>query len=159
MKFVRDFDSFLNEDLFTVLPNDSEEMITRKNYLKGLDKSIKEFPTQKVQIDTIFKTFTNEDDKFNKLKNGKFLKDATDPKKMQFKNELLGLWAQVCSFMRQINDVGKLQKGVGNTESLKRTLETQIMDKNKEVNDKLKQMKDELTKATTELNKYNQQKL
>lgn len=105
MKFILPFVNFYNEAIFTPQPGDPEEITSKINRLNNLDKWIKDFPTQKNQISNIFNTFKDENDKFSKLK--PFLTDTSNIKKMQFKNELLGMWAEICSFNRQIADIDK----------------------------------------------------
>lgn len=102
MKTIKSYLKFINEDIFTSDINTPDEMKNKVTRVNTLDKWIKEFPSLKGQISQIYDKFVNEVDKTNKLK--PFM---TEPgtKNSKFKNELLGLWAEVCSLNRQIKDL------------------------------------------------------
>jgi uncharacterized protein YoxC len=189
MKYLRQYDSFLNEDIFFPTADDPVEVKNKMNSSNQLYKWVKEYPSKKNLIAQIFQNYKDENEKFSKLK--PFLKDQ-NPKTLTFENDLLGLWAEVCELNRKISNIDKditnkkeeisteqsgmagadkssqdmmkqnidlIQQKIGNSDIEKKSLEAQILSKNKEAQEKLKKYEEDLKQWTKELNIYNQQKL
>jgi hypothetical protein len=104
MKTIKSYFRFINEDIFTADINTPDEIKNKITRVNTLDSWIKEFPTKKSQIAQIYNSYEDEVDKSNKLK--PFMAEP-GTKNSKFKNELLGLWAEVCSLNRQITDLDK----------------------------------------------------
>jgi hypothetical protein len=108
MKFLINYNKFILEKIFTPQPDDVDESIVNKmNQVNQLDEWIKEYPTQKNKISQIFQNYKDETEKRGLLK--QFLKDSTQPN-LIFKNDLLGLWAEVCSLKRKLTDLDSTVK-------------------------------------------------
>jgi hypothetical protein len=189
MKYLKQYYFFLNEDIFFPTPSDPVEVKNKMNSANQLDKWVKEYPTKKNQIAQIFQNYKDENEKFSKLKpflkdpNPKTLifendllglwaevcelnrkisdvdKDITK-KKGEISTEQAGITgADQASQDRMKENIDLIQQKIGNSEIEKKSLEAQILSKNKESQEKLKKYGEDLNQWTKELNIYNQQKL
>ena len=83
---------------------DSPENISNINSMNQIEKDIKEFNSKKTLVTNIYLTYIDENDLINKLTSQKFI-DSKSRKDIKFHNHLKGMWAQVCSKRREINNI------------------------------------------------------
>lgn len=171
---IKKYLQFISEEL-EANQLDKPEMASEINSMNSKQKQVQEFNRHKVDIQNIYKTYSNEGDLINKLfARGFIIKKTTNKKEMNFKNELLRIWAQSCEKRRELDDIKKniekLEKdnkdrdynirnnpGVSNSESQAIELNTKQLKSYKDQVIKLQNDVLRLEKeATTKLNTWKQ---
>ena len=111
MKRIQNFSEFFLEK-FIAQTDDSFSVASAKNKFNKEEDFIRNFNKYKKDIEFIYLNYSDEQDLLNRLLNKKLIKKKTaDPKKKEFNDELLGKWAEICSYKRMIQDKEKLISG------------------------------------------------
>ncbi len=108
---ILNFKQFINEK-FIPQPTDSVTSASDKNFFNEEEDLIQKFNSNKVDLENIYKTYTNADDLMNKLFNKGFIVQKTaDSNKKKFKNRYLSKWASICDKKRRIQDIEAIMSG------------------------------------------------
>ncbi len=108
---ILNFKQFINEK-FIPQPTDSVTSASDKNFFNEEEDLIQKFNSNKVDLENIYKTYTDQDDLMNKLFNKGFITQKTaDSKKKKFKNRYLSKWASICDKKRRIQDIESIMSG------------------------------------------------
>ena len=185
---IKNYKKFL--ELFTPDNLDPPEVASAMNSSNNDEKNIKEYNDKKSTISNLYLNYKNEDELVNNLFSQKLIPSKTDSKKMIFNNPLIGIWASICSKNRDLvnieNDIKKyqdqlidendnLKKNPSSKDSISKNIkliQSQIQQKNKDINQKkteimnmqtditkqLKVIVDRINKSKTDINAYNQGK-
>lgn len=142
MKYLKTFEAF-----------EKPEDISIKNNYENLSDNIKEYNSKKISLQTIYNSYKDNNDLISKLKSQKYIDGNGD--KIVFINPLLGLWAQVCSKNRELNDIEldynnktkeytdkKTEYNKATSQETKNLINTQLQTMNVELTNTKKQIDD-----------------
>lgn len=101
---IKKFNDFISEKYFPT-QNDSPDIISYMNTFNNSELVIVEYNKKKVTLTNIYLTYKDEIDLYNKLSTQEFIEKTSDKKSINFKNPLLGLWAQSCKKNRELQDI------------------------------------------------------
>lgn len=108
---IKSFNQFILEKI-NPQPDDSETLKSAKNFYNEEEEIIQKFNANKVDLQNIYLSYTNEEDLVNRLLNKKFIEEKTsDPKKMKFKNPYLEKLALIAKKKRELRDLETIVQG------------------------------------------------
>lgn len=170
MKFIKKFEYFkINED--------SIEDNSKENFLEELENNIKEFNNRKNSLMNIYLTYKREEtadgiqnDLYNKLATGKFIKREGDKSKVTFINPLFISYSILCGKKREVLDIKAkitekqtklseervkltsaeisekeiIQNNINNLTNEIKELDKKLLDVNSEINDLDKKSREEI---------------
>jgi len=106
MMKLKNYNEFLNEKIMAT-NTDTPAVLNDINQVNDLEKHLQEFNSKKVDLENIYKTSTDENNLLSVLKGRGFISPTTNKKEMKFQNPILGKYAQVCDFKKQVDDLTK----------------------------------------------------
>lgn len=108
---IKSFKQFLNEKM-NPQPDDSPSLASAKNFYNEQEEIIRNYNSNRVDLDNIYMSYTNREDLINRLNNKGFLdKNTSDPKGIKFKNPYLGKLASISKEKRRLKDLQTIIQG------------------------------------------------
>lgn len=101
---IKKFKIFLLEKI-SVSNTDTPSTISLINKTNDLQKNIGEFSSKKNELENVYLISPDEITLIENLKKGGFIESGTTKSEMVFKNPILGKYATVCDFKKQIKDL------------------------------------------------------
>lgn len=106
MKKINTFNQFI-EEAYVLSQNDAPEITSQKSSFNKMQLDVKELFNKRVMIDNIYLTYKDTKDLISKLSAQKLIlpPNTSDVRKIQFKNPLISIWAQLSQKKRDIRNV------------------------------------------------------
>jgi predicted nucleic acid-binding Zn-ribbon protein len=155
MKHLSNYNKFISEK-YQLDANDDPEIASQKKSFNDLEENITEYNLKKVNLDNIYKTYTDDKDLINKLKDQKLIEvDNSNTKTIKFTNPLLAIHAQISRKMRKIMDIEKLIKTDQQTITNKKDASKGNKDLMDNLKQEIKEIEEKIASKKTEIQKLN----
>jgi chromosome segregation ATPase len=165
---IKRFNDFIKEEISTS-STDRPSVATAINSINKLQDDIKDFHSKKSQLRAIYMSAKNEKELIQSLFRQKFIKQPNDKTKMEFSNNFLQKYSNVCDYLKQATDKQKeiddlekknselessissnptsedsIKKDVGSNNTLIQKIKNDMADLSKRANDMEREMNSEL---------------